>query len=645
VSRDQFGGNNAGIVARRRSPRPRPAGDTSPANRRHQDRKHRGVVSSENIPDGYDNSAFGSVTSRVFCVVVSVGSQPVSSGSVNYSGRRKVDLILWEEEYSGVYRLQKGSTVTSLENRSSAASGVPGSTRYVLLTQCLQNDFFFNRECRIYLGDQTAMTMLAGRNVHTPLQGTGGRLSVPTDVVDHGPLGVFLDAAINRRRQRKDGLGTLHVINIRDWHEPGPSYDVERRAYGSHCERGTWGAAYIEGLEWILDPGGKGKDLESLSFAEGSVSICHVHSDSVFDFRPRLGAHGAVDGKLPSTELEYILDILVQGTDDELRKAHRVLSQGLPLSDPQIVNLAQQAGPRQKTDASIYMAIIGAYSDVKILTLVGGLLSRYDLPNLAISDSLTGSPTLERHIAGLDFANKVMHVEVVHGVNDLVRYLGGTPPLNNESTIVDPDGFSRYQTFFKDKQSVLAYQSEKFQDYLALTEKRAFDTYKWIERSNLFLIWWGSAFLIVTLVLTVLSAVYPDKVSWALPAITGGLSLLQLVTAFYTRPIRDLHRNLMNLTAHRMVLESHSLKMALARFHLTTPHTLREVQTAVEAEQAKRQIEVLEKELAAINAFDAVDYDALKNLGFEMKDDTGASENGAAPMDSGGQTPTSGATT
>jgi hypothetical protein len=108
--------------------------------------------------------------------------------------------------------------------------------------------------------------------------------------------------------------------------------------------------------------------------------------------------------------------------------------------------------------------------------------------------------------------------------------------------------------------------------------------------------------------------VEPDQVSWMLPAVTGGIGLIQLVSAFFTRPTQDLNRNLMNLTTYRMVLESHSLKMALARFHLTTPHTLREIRTADEEERAQRQIKVLEYELATIKDADAVDYGALKAL-------------------------------
>ena len=63
-----------------------------------------------------------------------------------------------------------------------------------------------------------------------------------------------------------------------------------------------------------------------------------------------------------------------------------------------------------------------------------------------------------------------------------------------------------------------------------------------------------------------------------------------------------------------MVLESHSLKMALARFHLTTPHTLREVRSDAEAKEAARQVEVLQQGLEAIEQADAVDYGALKSL-------------------------------
>ncbi|HWQ02025.1 MAG TPA: hypothetical protein VN449_07910 [Gaiellaceae bacterium] len=520
---------------------------------------------------------------------------------------------------------------------SAAAPQNHGEIRYILLTQCLQNDFFLNRECRLYLGDHAALSVLIGRNAKLPARG-GGRLPVSDTAVEQGPLGVFLRAIHDQRRRTGLGMrrptgakGTLHVINIRDWHEPGPAYDRERRTYGSHCEQGTWGAEYVQGLGELLAPAGLAADGKAISSVKGSLRVCHVHADSVFDFRPRTDGSDYGQGpaaKLSKTQLEDILDVLVQGRTEDVQAADDALARGESLDA--ISDLAQDVEERFRESGvqeglQVYVAVIGVYSDIKVLTLLGGLLARYDLPNLAVSDSLTASATLERHITGLDFAAKVMQVEVVHGVNDLVRYLGGTPPLEKEDALIPGDGFAQFQTFFKDKQSVLAYESEKLQDYLVLTERKALSTYGWFKWSNIFLIAWGSAFLVATLVFAVWAAVDPD-VSWAIPAITGGVGLLQLVSAFYTQPMKDLQKNLMNLTTYRLVLESHSLKMALARFHLTTPRTLREVRTSGQAGEAKFQVEVLEREIDAVEKVGSADYEALERL--HLGEEPDASRNG-----------------
>ncbi len=68
-----------------------------------------------------------------------------------------------------------------------------------------------------------------------------------------------------------------------------------------------------------------------------------------------------------------------------------------------------------------------------------------------------------------------------------------------------------------------------------------------------------------------------------------------------------------------MILESHSLKTAVARFHLTTPQALRELQTKGEADAATRQIETLRKELEAIEDVDRADFEALRRLGFSTR--------------------------
>ena len=81
-------------------------------------------------------------------------------------------------------------------------------------------------------------------------------------------------------------------------------------------------------------------------------------------------------------------------------------------------------------------------------------------------------------------------------------------------------------------------------------------------------------------------------------------------------PSADLQRNLTNLAVFKMILESHSLKTAVARFHLTTPQALRELQSKPEADAAHRQIEALRKELEAIEDVDRADFEALRQLGF-----------------------------
>src|SRR6266545_1596623 len=203
------------------------------------------------------------------------------------------------------------------------SSGV--RTRYVLLTQCLQNDFFLNRECRLFLPDHAVRTMLLGKRSFDRDLGTASRRRVSSAELAGGPLGLLLDATIGRRRLGQDGAGVLDVINIRDWHESDDAYDVERRLYGSHCERGTWGAAYIEGLEHYLDPGGAPHDERAGYFEDGSVRIHQVHADSLFDFRPRSENIGAEQRKFQKSALEVLLDVILQGSEDDIQRMRELL--------------------------------------------------------------------------------------------------------------------------------------------------------------------------------------------------------------------------------------------------------------------------------------------------------------------------------
>ena len=512
--------------------------------------------------------------------------------------------------------------MSTTENQDQRAEGNEG-TRYILITQCLQNDFFLNRECKLRLPDNEVKKMLIGRvGPDLKVKRGGGQLQLGRGYPDKGPLGLFLKAVIDRSRQEEDGHGTLHVINIRDWHEPGPSYDQERCRYGTHCEGGTWGADYIEGLGKYLDPAG-GKRPTPFSakgqfFKKGSVQIYHVHSDSVFDFRPRSEGDGSRPGrrKYPASELENILDVIVMGTRDQVNELAGILelADSPERREKALDALAKEVDETAENPARVYVAVIGVYTDIKIKTLLMGLCSRYDTTSLVVSDTLTASQTLERHLGALDFAQKVLRVEVIHGLNDLIRFLGGRPSINNELEIVAADRFSDYVSYFQDKQNVLVYQAEKLQEYVRLTQQRAEDVYRTIKRANQFLIGGGVAFLVLTIVGASLSPFLPD-LDWKLPLVTGGLGILQLVSAFFRRPMADLQKNLTNLATFKMILESHSLKTALARFHLTTPQTLRD-DINLNPEAATKQVEALVEQIEAIEKIETRDYQALRELGF-----------------------------
>jgi hypothetical protein len=506
-----------------------------------------------------------------------------------------------------------------LQSASASKGAAPAvGTRYVLLTECLQNDLFLNRDCRLFLPDAGVRSMVLGKGSFDKDLGTRSRRNLTPEELAAGPLGLFLEETIGRRRQKSD-CAVLDVINIRDWHVSDDAYDIERRSYGSHCERGTWGAAYFEGLEHYLDPRGSPITEQALFFEEGSVRIHHVHADSLFDFRPRSEYIGAGQRKFQKSALEIVLDVILQGSNEDIERMRELLrADGRPRA---LFDLAHEVDDDENVRCNdrIYVAVIGVYTEIKVKTLLTALRTLYNIPNLAVSDTLTASATLERHLSGLDFAAKVLGVEVIHGVNDLVRFLGGSGDVVDESNVVTSDDFARYQSYFKDQQNVLAYETQRLQEYTILTEQRSRDVYETVKRSNKFLLAWGAAFLTATLALSIASAIWPDSVSWKLPAITAGVSLAQFVGAFFTQPAADLQRNLTNLAAFRMILESHSLKTAFARFHLTTPQMLRELRSDREATSAKRQIDALERELAVIQALDRADFESLRDLGFRAE--------------------------
>ena len=127
----------------------------------------------------------------------------------------------------------------------------------------------------------------------------------------------------------------------------------------------------------------------------------------------------------------------------------------------------------------------------------------------------------------------------------------------------------------------------------------------------------GTILFGMTIIGAVWSLARPDDVDWRLPAVTGGLSLSQLAAVFFGQPMARLQKNLTNLANFRMILESHSLKMALARFHLTTAETLRGnlAESEETAKAAETQVKSLNNQIKAIERIEEADYKALSQLG------------------------------
>lgn len=508
------------------------------------------------------------------------------------------------------------------------------STRYILITECLQNDFFVNAQCNLNLPLEQVGKMILGReNSALQLeqkQQPNGRIALDRKKIMEGPLARFLQGVVLGRDISDFAKGgspgdsqqnTLHIINVRDWHEAGQSYDAERLKYGPHCEAKSWGADCIEGLAEYLDPGRKKPDKSTAPgdpeqyVTKKGVHYYQVFSDSIFDFKPR---HKHQISNQPTNqnlciELEDLMDVLAYGSEEQVNR----LEQG-KYCGAELQKLAQEAreDPTELYEhLKVYIAVIGVYTDIKVQLLLAGLQSRYSTANLAVSDTLTASSSLERHLCALDFADKLLSVDVIHGLNDLIKFLGGKESIENELEIVSKENFSNYSQYFQDKQNVLAYQDVKLGKYVSLTQKRSEAVYNTINWGNKAMLTGGVILFVITIVGAVLGFVQPDHFDWKLPAVTGGLSLSQLAVIFFGQPMARLQKNLTNLASFRMILENHSLKMALARFHLTTAETLRGNIAEHKAEQAaKIQVKALKNCIDAIKKIEESTYTALEKL-------------------------------
>lgn len=515
---------------------------------------------------------------------------------------------------------------------------------FILITQCLQNGFFLSDDGRLSLPRDVVARMLVGRDqVHDDVIGTDkpkNRRTIKKKDLEAGPLYSFLRALV----QADNVPSNVHVINIRDWHAPSDNYDYERSAYGVHCEAGTWDAEYLQGFESVLAPWLTYKpngtfDVDTVKqrqaqSAQGytyeqkndKVTLYDMRSDSVFDFRTPSSPELRLDTLMALYENEFSV------TSDELRleyeksqpdaskrtqadfiawlekalgdeaKMHRtVLSKVLD-------NLIVQAKGR------VYVVVIGVYTDIKIKTLVMGLRSRYPNINaLVVSDVLTASPSYERHMEALDYLDKVLSVEIVHNLVELVHVL---EPFSQDT--MDADlirnqlNFNDYKTFFRDKQAILSDQNTRLLQYLELTSRRSKDVYETITKTNEWLIWMGKSLLWITVALGVLKFLAPAAsllfgVSLDFPLevvlVTGGLSVTQLLVSFFAVPQAALRNNINSLVRLRNYLETYSTVTSLLRFYMTKLESLNFPLDAQRQAHAKAEFEMVEKRINLILSY------------------------------------------
>ena len=212
----------------------------------------------------------------------------------------------------------------------------------------------------------------------------------------------------------------------------------------------------------------------------------------------------------------------------------------------------------------------------------------------------------------------------MHGVGDLARFLGSDPKDEELESSSSEIAFADYAQYFRDKQSIVSYEDTQQRSYRQQISKSLGQTVRLVKGTNVFLIGCGAVTLVATVVLAVLAAIHPGRIPIALPISLLGVSVAQLVTIFFSRPVQELTAMLNREAVFRLLLESRSLRLALARYHLTTPQALDG------GEGAKAEAEILRDQLNVLADLDKVDFDRFASFAdaLNAKDALKAKEQG-----------------
>ena len=202
---------------------------------------------------------------------------------------------------------------------------------------------------------------------------------------------------------------------------------------------------------------------------------------------PALSTSVICASSVPS-ELEDLLDVLVQGSYSRSR-GRRGFAAVERAGFGAIHELAREttrqghADPRRRPSTS---PSIGVLTDIKVKTLLVGLRTRYDLPDLAVSDTFTASYMLERHLGGARLCREGARRRGHHGVErpcPLPRPAAACSTTSRD--VVARYGASRATApTTRTSRTCLPTRTRSFGQYLALTERRSLDVYERIKRDE-----------------------------------------------------------------------------------------------------------------------------------------------------------------
>ena len=129
--------------------------------------------------------------------------------------------------------------------------------RYLLFSECLQNDFVAPMKAGAPLPNELHIGRAESRRLLGDPEGPWA---------EEGPLARFLGAF-------RAGAGREHAtVHIRDWHDPAdPATRAHLEHFGSHCVRGTSGAEFVAPLAPLVQAGGTVVDSAVLSDFVGTT--------------------------------------------------------------------------------------------------------------------------------------------------------------------------------------------------------------------------------------------------------------------------------------------------------------------------------------------------------------------------------------